>query len=147
MEHLRLGTFGHALIRGQDNGAVEVLVAAVAQMVKDTNDEDAWRLLAEVLQVLCVTLDKETNCLLLDNCNHVLLIVAAQEVTERSGSQQDVGKALVVVESLVELHPVDVLHGQIGVDLREADAKIFTKVVLERCEEGDSRTAALRQVK
>lgn len=60
------------------------------------------------VQVLRVTLDKESNGLLFYDCNHILLAVAAQEPAERSSSQENAGQALIVLQGLVELLEVDV---------------------------------------
>ena len=41
-EFLGLGELRHAIVAGQDDRSVEILVLARAELVEDANDEDAW---------------------------------------------------------------------------------------------------------
>ena len=85
------------------------------------------------MEILCIALDEETSGLVFDDSDHLLLVVLAQEVAERSSSLEDDGQRLVILQSLPELFKVDVLHGQAGHDLCERDIQVPAHVVLERC--------------
>lgn len=74
-ELLRLGQLRSAIVASHNDRSVEVLVSARAQVVQDANNEVARCFLAECVQILSVALLKETNCLILHNGDHLVLIV------------------------------------------------------------------------
>jgi hypothetical protein len=141
-----LGELRHTVVAGQDDRSVKVLVPAGAELVEDANDEDPWRFLAERMEILGVALDKDARGLVLNDSDHVLLVVSTQEVTERSTSLEDAGQRLVILQSLPELLKVDVFHSQTGHDLCKGDIQVLAHVVLERCEEGKRRAGSLGHI-
>jgi hypothetical protein len=66
-------------------------------VVQNANDEDTRRLSAEAMQVLRISLLEKTNCLVLNDSNHLVLTILAQEEAERCSCEQNVGQRLVVL--------------------------------------------------
>lgn len=134
-ELLRLRQLRDAVITGIDDGSVEVLVPARAQVIQNADDEDARSLPAESLQILSISFLEQTHRLVLNNSDHFVLTIVAQKEAKRSSRKQDVGQRFIVLQGVPELLEVDVLHSKTSHDLRKGDVEILSQVVLERCKE------------
>lgn len=60
-------------------------------MIQNSNNEDTRCLLAESVKILSVSLLEKLNCLIFNNCNHVILTILTQEEAKRSSRKQDIG--------------------------------------------------------
>lgn len=134
-ELLRLRQLRDAVITGIDDGSVEVLVPARAQVIQNADDEDARSLPAESLQILSISFLEQTHRLVLNNSDHFVLTIVAQKEAKRSSRKQDVGQRFIVLQGVPELLEVDVLHSKTSHYLCKGDVEIFSQVVLERCKE------------
>lgn len=98
-----------ALVRCQNDGTYKVDRLPGTEVIQDTKNEDARRILAQQLQVSGVTLDEKLHDLLLERLRHVLAVAANEEVTQRCSSHYDLVKPAALFHDPAELLKVDIL--------------------------------------